>query len=166
MKKLINTFVFLILAGCIPLFAANINVKPIPSYNVPVKGQQAFAELSNSLNNPTNKGKRTMAVKATVSYSNNGVNSPSTYGPDDPIQVYAVCIDTKQVKGPYFMVPDQTIYIPIDYYDWGVNVVSDIIGLQISVWIINGDIPTGNDSQNTTESMNPWAESIVNTLNI
>lgn len=158
MKKIVNTFLVMILAGSIPLFAANINVQPIPSFNVPVNGQQAFVMPLNTLNPPSFKGKRSVAVKSTVA----GVSAPT-----GPIQITAVCVQTKEIRGPYYQYPGDITFIPIDDNDWGVNVNCQFF-INVSIWIIDGTgfgtADPGNNTFNENGAMNPWADSVISNL--
>lgn len=97
--------------------------QPIPSYNDPVSHRADFKEKHHN-NDPKfdPKGKRNMIIIAQV------------IGPAKlPVVGWVYSLDKQDILGPFTIVDDQELSVPIDDRLWGVLIECDAKVL-VSVW--------------------------------
>ncbi len=149
MKKFLISTVLLFFIWSITALA----YEPIPSYKYPINRTQNFIEKIAKDGDPSPKGKRDMLVQSSIS---SGKPTMAT--------LYAFSTDGTTVVGPYVIYSGQTIIIPIDDRQWGLNVVAQGNDhVYISVWIIDYYDPmtVNTPSQNEPFQNNLLPETVM-----
>ncbi len=120
MKKLITFLMILALGAGVHLQAS----KPIPSYNILVRNEANFQEKHHNGNAPNSgmKEKRDMIVVIQVA------------GPSKaPVTIWFYSLDMQDYLGPYILLGNDQISVPIDDRNWG-TVVQCTDEVIVSVW--------------------------------
>jgi len=108
MKKSFLLSIILIFLGSTIAFGYN----PIPSFNVPVYQKSNFLEKPGVGNKHDAKGRRNMNIRITTL-------------PTVVTTIWIYSIDGKNIQGPFVVIGDGLISIPIDDRDWGTYIESD-----------------------------------------
>jgi hypothetical protein len=125
MKKSILFFVIFFLAGIKFSIAQETykpQILPIPSFNVLIDGNTAFQEEGSG---GGTREKRNLNVK--VSTTSHGLMTGNA-------RVYIIKGDFELVLGPYYVVYDEILSVPIDDGTWG-TVIQAESGSYADVWI-------------------------------
>ena len=124
MKKIILVTALIIFAGLNSLVAQQLPINPIPSYNFPLVSQNtAFQERL--VAGTHGREKREMNIVIT---------SSSTHQYPVYAKVWVVKENGSKILGPFTVLPDHGIQVPIDHGKWGV-IIRTNWNLAASVWI-------------------------------
>jgi hypothetical protein len=121
MKKIIILAISILVLGAFTVKATN----PIPSYNVHVFGQASFQETGSGLSTSSpGDEKRDLNIQ----------NSGGNYCPGaSVVTVLVYRLDMKKSQGPFVIADGETLSVPIDNQEWGVQMDSSR-PVTVSVW--------------------------------
>ena len=124
MKNLLLFTIILIFAGVKVGHAQTPVINPIPSYNYLMNVPTAYFYEVTNLGASINKEKRDMDVVVTTR---------STSGIPFFAKVWVFRISPNKVLGPFYVLPNTLLTVPIDKHKWGVQVDAQS-PVDVSVW--------------------------------
>jgi hypothetical protein len=124
-----KTKIILVLIFMVCTFTEMMAQYSIPSYNIDITQKATFQELSQEgLVNPLDQGKKDVNIEG---------HTPLLPAGSPCAQVWVYSLDKRNVLGPYELVTDQVLQVPVDDRAWGVYIEVSA-ELFTDVWIDEG----------------------------